>query len=364
MSTLTDRLRERIRLEGPITFHDWMDVALYDPRQGYYCRSDRQRWGREGDYRTSPERSLLFAATFAGYFARLHEALGSPPKLNIAEAGGGAGHFAETVLQTLQDRFPEVFSATCYCFDEASADARSLAKMRLATFGDRVQFRPLEGLDRLAPAIVFANELLDSFPVHRVIVQDGKLREFYVDVDERGSFQWLMGDPSTERLEEFCAGVGTQLTEGQTAEVNLGIEDWLESIYQHIGTGYFVTADYGAEARELYDASRRRNGTLRAFHRHSFAADVLTSPGEQDITTSVDWTLVKNVGEKNGFGVVVFERQDKFLLEAGLLDEMELRVKETGRESEKLRLRTCAREMVLPGSMAESFQVLVQKKTE
>jgi hypothetical protein len=32
------------------------------------------------------------------------------------------------------------------------------------------------------------------------------------------------------------------------------------------------------------------------------------------------------------------------------------------RESDKLCLRTEAREMILPGGMAQSFQVLVQKK--
>jgi SAM-dependent MidA family methyltransferase len=68
-STLTARLRERIRREGPLTFYDWMKAALYDPADGYYCRIDHNKWGREGDYRTSPERSSLFAATFARYFA-------------------------------------------------------------------------------------------------------------------------------------------------------------------------------------------------------------------------------------------------------------------------------------------------------
>ena len=71
-SSLATRLRERIAREGPMTFHDWMEAALYDAEDGYYC-GDRIRWGREGDYRTSPERSDLFAATFARYFAKLHE---------------------------------------------------------------------------------------------------------------------------------------------------------------------------------------------------------------------------------------------------------------------------------------------------
>ena len=80
---LADRLRKRIKRAGPITFRDWMNSALYDPEDGYYCRADLQRWGRAGDYRTSPERSPLFAATFARYFASLYEALNAPSRWTI-----------------------------------------------------------------------------------------------------------------------------------------------------------------------------------------------------------------------------------------------------------------------------------------
>src|SRR5438876_1111894 len=66
---IAERLAEQIRRDGPITFYDWMLAALYDAHDGYYLRSDLERWGREGDYRTSPETSALFAATFARYFA-------------------------------------------------------------------------------------------------------------------------------------------------------------------------------------------------------------------------------------------------------------------------------------------------------
>ena len=68
------------------------------------------------------------------------------------------------------------------------------------------------------------------------------------------------------------------------------------------------------------------------------------------------------MGSRHGFEVVAFERQDRFLLAGGLLEEIELRVRESGEESERLSLRTSAREMVLPGGMAGSFQVLIQRK--
>ncbi len=65
--------------------------------EGYYRRR-AERWGRAGDYRTSPERSRLFAATFARYFADLFVELGRPREFFVVEAGGGAGDFARGVL--------------------------------------------------------------------------------------------------------------------------------------------------------------------------------------------------------------------------------------------------------------------------
>ncbi len=362
MSPLTDRLHERICSEGPITFYEWMKAALYDPEEGYYCRPDLERWSRQGDYRTSPERSALFAATFARYFAKLHQDAGSPAALTIVEVGAGAGHFAETVLETLQLRFPDIFSKTHYFIDDASPHSRSRARLRLIRFGTTVEFKPLTVLDRLDHAIVFSNELLDAFPVHRVIMQRGELRELYVEVNENGSFKWTVGQLSTHQLREHFARLGISLGEGQIADVNLEIENWLELVSRKLRSGYLITVDYGAEASVLYSEEERKEGSLRAFHRHQVSGDVLLRPGQQDITTSVDWTLVKTVGARNGFAVVSFERQDRFLLEAGLLAEMKLRAGETPRESEQLRVSTSAREMILPGGLAESFQVLVQKK--
>jgi SAM-dependent MidA family methyltransferase len=194
-------------------------------------------------------------------------------------------------------------------------------------------------------------------------VRAGQLREFYVGVNGKEDFEWSIGPPSTPRLAEYFEQQGIQLAEGQIVEVNLEIEAWFRQSAGKLGNGYLISVDYGTEANELYGSTESREGTLRAFQRHQFADDVLARPGEQDITTSVDWTFVKRIGKKLGFETIEFERQDRFLLNAGLLEELERRVNEAQDESERLRLRTSAREMILPGGMAASFQVLVQKRT-
>ena len=358
--SLAERITALIRREGAITFHDWMKAALYDPEQGYYQRSDRERWGREGDYRTSPERSQLFAATFARHFARLYEELERPSEWTIVECGAGDGSFAAGLLQTLAGTFPEVFGATSYVVCEVSQDALRRVRERLVEFGDRVQFSG--DLIPVDTGIYFSNELLDAFPVHRVVKNEQGLSELYVGVDETGAFVWMTGPLSTPRLAEFCSRYSVELAQGQIIEINLEVDDWLARVSGRLANGFVITVDYGAEAAELYDSARRLKGTLRAFSRHSFVDDVLAQPGEYDITSSVNWTQVKTVGQKYGLKIVDFASQDKFLLQAGLLEELEQQLSRAETDAEKASLTTGAREMILPGGMASSFQVLVQRR--
>jgi SAM-dependent MidA family methyltransferase len=193
------------------------------------------------------------------------------------------------------------------------------------------------------------------------MMRGGKLCEMYVGLDQAGQIEWTLGSLSTSRLAEYFEFVGVQLAEGQRAEVNLASEDWLTNVAARLSDGYVVTVDYGAEASDLYDAPERSQGTLRSFQRHRFADDVLAHPGEQDITATVDWTFVRRVGEKLGLETIEFLGQDQFLLKCGLLEELELMVEGTQDEGLKQQLRTSSREMILPGGMAGSFQVLVQK---
>ena len=351
--SLAERLKDLIQREGAISFHDWMKAALYDPVGGYYQRTDRARWGREGDYRTSPERSELFAATFAHYFAGLAE------DLTIVECGAGDGSFAAGVLATLREQYS---SSTRYVVYDVSEDALCRSRERLTEFGDRVEF--YSDWDRVSVkrGIYFANELLDAFPVHRVLKTEAGLWEFYVTVED-GEFNWTTGPPSTPRLAELCDVYAPELANGQVIEINLAIDDWLAQVAARLDHGYVVTVDYGAEAVDLYDPVQRPEGTLRGFSRHGFVDDLLSQPGEYDLTSSVNWTQVKTAGEKLGFQVVEFASQDKFLLKAGLLDQLEYRLSEAETEGEKTALTIGAREMILPGGMASTFQVLVQKRS-
>jgi len=164
-------------------------------------------------------------------------------------------------------------------------------------------------------------------------------------------------------LSEFVRDYPLELASGQIVEINLAIDDWLAQVAARLQSGFVITVDYGAESGELYDPQLRPEGTLRAFARHGFVDDVLAHPGDYDITASVNWTQVVRAGERLGLKVIELISQEKFLLSAGLLDELGYRLGRMTTESEKLAFTTGVREMILPGGMASSFQVLVQQKS-
>jgi SAM-dependent MidA family methyltransferase len=361
-SSLNRRLRERILREGPISFHDWMQAALYDPVDGYYCRPDQKRQGRAGDYRTAPETSPMFAATFARYFANLYRELGSPAFWTILEAGAGSGDFAGGVLRELREKYPEVFVTTSYVIDEIGSGSRIRAAETLSEFGDRVIFQPLINMQEPAAAgIVFSNELIDAFPVHRVVMSHGELRELCVGWhNER--FIWVEGEVD-ERVARYGAQIGLNLSEDQIAEINLEAEGFVSRAAALIKSGFVITVDYGRERTELLNAPHLHQGSLRAFSRHQLVDDCLARPGEQDLTTTIDWTQIRDAGERFDLKPVRHERLDTFLLNEGLLDELERATSDLS-DSDALRLRIGARELILPNGMAASFQVLIQQKVQ
>lgn len=359
--SLIERLRARIRQEGPLSFRDWMTAALYDEREGYYCRANRIPQGRAGDYRTAPETSPLFAATFAFYFSKLFADLKWPPSLTIFESGAGSGEFAHGILNCLRADSPEVFAVTSYVIDEVSPAARHRAAERLSEFADRVIFRRLVDIDAPATAgIVFSNEVIDAFPVHRIIKRHEGLRELFVGLDE-GNFVWVEGD-SEKNVTKYCERAGLKLSEGQIVEVNLDAERFITRAAGLLNRGYVVTVDYGAERNDLLGSPNRHQGTLRAFRQHQLIDDVMARPGEQDLTTTVDWTQIMEAGDRAGLRTLRLERLDQFLLGEGLLSRLGEMTSSTRDSAEALRLSTSSRELILPTGLAASFQVLVQEK--
>jgi SAM-dependent MidA family methyltransferase len=318
--------------------------------------------------------SSLFAATFAGYFAKLFAKLGSPEQFTIIEMGAGPGEFAKGVLTTLQCEYREVFDAASYIVEEFSASSRADCVARLTEFSDRVTVRSptvREGNLReltLSEAgasdgitgVIFSNELIDAFPVNRVVMRDGGLRQLFVGVDD-SQFVWRETELD-EPVAAYCERIGLKLREGQIAEINLDADAFVAHAASLLERGYVITVDYGAERTALLNSVERQQGTLRAFRAHQFADDVLAHPGQQDLTTTIDWTQMKEAGDRHRLRAVRFNRLDQFLSDSGLLHRIETIVQTTTDVAAAAQLTASAREMILPAGMASAFQVLIQEK--
>src|SRR5437773_1097251 len=95
---ITARIRERIRTEGPITFAEFMESALYDPEHGYYARPPV---GEAGDFVTSPHVSPAFGVLVARQIEELWKQLAQPQPFWVVEAGAGEGALAGQILDFL-----------------------------------------------------------------------------------------------------------------------------------------------------------------------------------------------------------------------------------------------------------------------
>lgn len=367
MILLEDEVKRIIHERGPIPFRDFMELALYHPRYGYYTRlSDI---GPGGDYYTSANIHRLFGELLAEKFVRLFRSLteadrsarpAQADRLTLVEIGAGTGQLAEDILRALRVHHPSLFERMSYWIIEVSPRLTSLQQARLGPLGTVAWAQWEDFAPGSLTAVVFSHEVLDAFPVHRVVNQGGRLMEMYVALDG-DELSWALGELTDTRLAEYLRQVDVQLDDGQIADIALDIIPWLRSVSRVLARGFLVTIDYGDTAPQLY-APHRREGTLRCFFRHTLVPDPLIRIGDQDITASVDFTLLVETGRQLGLEPVEFTSLRRCLLDLGLLDRVE-RLTQTGNAPDAtLKDRLALKHFLLPGAFGENFKVLVQRK--
>ncbi len=357
-SPLRERLLARVRGDGPITFAAYMEACLYDPEYGYYSGGlDRRRV----DYYTSVDVSPVFGRLLARQLEEMWRALHRPPQFAIVEGGASAGALAKHILDFAEERTPEFYSALHYSAVEISAPRRELA--RAAMLRHIAAERASCDAD-LPPHIecgcIFSNELLDALPVHRVVMNAEGLREMFVDLDE-GRFVERELPPSSAAVSEFFERQNVKLQPGQQAEAGLAACEWIERAGRAVDRGFVLTIDYGHEARELYD-ERHMAGTLLAYSRHRVSEDFYRAPGENDLTTHVNFTALDLWGRKAGLERLGLTSQTNFLLGVARRNHFADLEVDGMSETEKSRLRLSFQNLVNPEGLGERFWVMVQGK--
>ncbi len=351
--TAEAEVRRRIDEDGAISFAEFMEAALYWPHGGYYASGGRV--GASGDYFTSPLVHPGFAALIAVQLHQMWQVMGSPGRFTIVEVGAGDGLLCRDILSYAEDlpaRFSEAMSYLCIDRRVTAGHERDL-KHAHRIVADALPVSGVEGC-------ILSNELLDAFPVHQVVMEEGALREVYV-VQEEGNLITCTGELSTPALAERLDDLGVTLADGQTAEINLGLEGWGDNAASALSRGFVLTVDYGRSARELYSARDRLRGTLSTFYRHVQTDSPLQRIGRQDITSQVDFTSVVRLGERAGLDFLDITDQRSFLGNLGVEDLLgRLRNVTAGRTEFTANYRGIL-ELVDPSGLGD-FKVLAQGK--
>jgi SAM-dependent MidA family methyltransferase len=348
VNPVEELLAQRVRAAGGITFAEFMEVALYSPGVGYYCLPDRI--SARGDFYTSPEVHPAFGALLCIQLRAMWNHLGCPTAFRIVEFGSGRGTLARDIA-AYANRLDNRFAGSLVYV------TRDRARPSIAT--------PVEGGPRLSErsrsrvGCVLSNELLDAFPVHRFVIENGRVRELYVHIsDDR--FYEVPGDPSSPQIEERLASVTRRLPDGFMGEVCLLVDEWAAQVASELQTGFVVTVDFGHDREALYSHERGR-GTIRCYYRHTLNADPFRHVGEQDISAQVDFTAVDDALRRAGFLQVGMTNQGEFLTRLGARDLQSRFRLECRSNAEVTRNRAALLELLKPEGLG-GFRVAIHAR--
>ena len=256
---------DAIRDHGPITFAEYMDLALYGPG-GFY---ERPPIGPDGDFVTSPHVHPIFGELLARALGDLHARLGEPRPFLVTEVGAGDGTLATQVVGPLS-----AIGGLYTAVERSPGARRALAEVGGVIVADR-----LEG----SPHAIVANELLDNLPFRRLRGTADGTKEVAIGLEDDRFVEVLTAPPPGHAA--IPDGAETILHEGAGA--------LLDDITARLARpGYALLIDYGGVGDT--------GGLPHGYVAHRPVGDLLDRPGETDITVGVDFAALGSLAEDRG----------------------------------------------------------------
>ena len=344
MNPLAAAVRAAVAAAGGwLSFADFMALALYHPRYGYYA-AGRARFGGDGDFTTAPHMSPLFARCAAAQIADVLRQTGG----GVLELGAGDGLLASGILSALA---AGQAAPDGYAILEPSAALRRRQQKRFAN--RTIKPKWLSRLPSAHQGVVIANEVLDATPCAVVRKQNGEWRERGVVCDAGGGFRWRDAQtPSAEaaaRLDRF------DLPDGYITEINPRMEALIRTLAEMLSAGAILIWDYGFGAGEFYHPQRVR-GTLMCHHRHRAHDDPFFAVGEQDITSHIDFSAAAEAAADGGAQLLGYATQANFLINCGVLDLLKQAAAGAESEAARARLNAGVHKLLAPQEMGELFK--------
>jgi len=304
---IADRIRERIRDNGPLSIASFMTEALFDPTEGFYATKDPI--GAGSDFITAPEISQMFGELMGLWIMQSWDDMGRPERFNLVEMGPGRGTMMSDILRTGR-ALPDFLKAVHVYLIEASAALKSVQAKTLGANG--VQISWVQRLDQVpaGPCLVIGNEFLDCLPIRQAIKVEGQWYERMVGlVDDQ--FAFVRGPQLNTEIESIPDSL-RDAPDGALVELRPGDEQVLDELAAHFGTsaGRALFIDYGPADSEIGD-------TLQAIRQHE-KVEPLDQPGTADLTARVDFGQLARNARALGLRVAGPVTQGEFLNGLGI----------------------------------------------
>ena len=273
MTPLERALRERIAAQGPITVEAFMEAC-----NAYYYGT-RDPLGTLGDFTTAPEISQMFGEMVGAALADCWRRAGAPPDAIYAELGPGRGTLGGDALRVLGRAG---FSGPVH-FVETSPLLREMQKRAVPTAHWHESINDLPA----KPMLLAANEFLDALAV----------RQHVGGVERR-----VLAAPGGLAFDR----------DGEIVETSPARDEAVGAIALCLAAkgGAAIFIDYGHEQASPGD-------TLQAVRGHRFAP-ALADPGEQDVTSHVDFEALANAARSAGAMVTPVVTQGEWLIRLGI----------------------------------------------
>ncbi|WP_336515499.1 class I SAM-dependent methyltransferase [Pollutibacter soli] len=306
MKKLATIIQEKIKSQGPMSFRDFMGMALYYPGLGYYT-SGKERIGKAGDYFTSPTANNLLGESIAKQLVEMWEILGKE-EFAVVEYGAGDGSLSSQILSWLKDNSRLYHHISYYIIEKrSSTDIKKEFIHKIIRADDVSQIPPIVGC-------ILSNELIDNFPVHRIINQNG-LHELRVSYTEDGFTEVAvpLGNDLKNHIEKF----GIEIPQYSGTEICTEMAPWLNEINHILKKGFVLTIDYGDSGERLIQ-NCDTNGTIHCYHKHHVNRNPFANIGDQDITADVNFSTLAAMGKAVGLEYTGFTTQSEFMIALGL----------------------------------------------
>jgi SAM-dependent MidA family methyltransferase len=270
---------------------------------------------------------------------------------DLVEAGAGNGRLARDVLDAAVRHHPDFYANVRLTLVERSPAARAAQRAVLGPHLERL-VAVRDDLPAAVDGVIYANELLDAFPVHVVAMTAEGMRE--VVVSERDG---VMLEALAAISDPALVSHLPRMDIGARMEVGLAAAGWARDAAAALHRGFLLLFDYGHEPGEAHSRAHP-DGTLMAYRAHrAEPRHWLAAPGDTDLTAHVDLTAVRRAAEGAGLRTLAIVDQTYFLLSLGLADRVE-----TGHDRDAVRQRLAARTLVMPGGLGSTMKAMVFAK--